>query len=103
MSTEMIAVVVVGLLAGWVADFVTSDGGYGVAGDLGLGLGGSILAAILVQAAGIGVEAGWFVMALVALVGATVVLGLQRRFLDTRNGHLPYSGITRSTRRLPQP
>lgn len=80
MSTEMIAVVVVGLLAGWVAGVVIKDGGYGVAGDLGLGLGGSILAAILVQAAGIGVEAGWFAMGLVALVGATVVIGAQRRF-----------------------
>jgi len=83
MSTEMIAVVVVGLLAGWVADVVTSEGGYGVAGDLGLGLGGSILAAILVQAAGIGIEAGWFVMALVALIGATAVIGAQRRFWST--------------------
>ena len=80
MSTEMIAVLVVGLLAGWVANFVTSDSGYGIAGDLGLGLGGSILAAILAQAVGIGVEAGWFAMALVALIGATVVLGAQRRF-----------------------
>src|SRR5439155_327945 len=64
MSTEMIAVVVVGLLAGWVADSVLKAGGYGVAGDLGLGLGGGILAAILVQAAGIGIYAGWFAIAL---------------------------------------
>jgi uncharacterized membrane protein YeaQ/YmgE (transglycosylase-associated protein family) len=80
MSPEMIAVVVVGLLAGWVADSVRKAGGYGVAGDLGLGLGGGILATILVQAAGIGVDVGWFAMALVALVGATVVIGAQRRF-----------------------
>jgi uncharacterized membrane protein YeaQ/YmgE (transglycosylase-associated protein family) len=80
MSTEMITLLVVGLLAGWAAGFVIKAGGFGVAGDFGLGLGGSILAAILGQAVGIGVEAGWLATALVALIGATVVIGAQRRF-----------------------
>jgi uncharacterized membrane protein YeaQ/YmgE (transglycosylase-associated protein family) len=80
MSTEMITVLVAGLLAGWAAGFVAKAGGFGVAGDLGLGLAGSLLAAILVQAVGIDIEAGRFAMALIALIGATLVIGAQRRF-----------------------
>ena len=35
--------VVVGLLAGWLAGIVMKDGGYGLIGDLGLGLVGSVV------------------------------------------------------------
>jgi hypothetical protein len=39
--------------------------------DLGVGLGGGMLAVIFVQALGVGIEAGWFAMTLVSLVGAS--------------------------------
>lgn len=79
MSPEVIAVVV-GLIVGWVADFGVKDHGYGMMADLGLGLGGGLLAVIFVQAVGLGVDAGPFAMVLVSLVGAAGVIGAQRRF-----------------------
>jgi len=56
MSPEIIAIVV-GLLAGWVANFLVKDRGFGMTADLSLGLGGGMLAVIFVQALGVGVEA----------------------------------------------
>lgn len=79
MSPEII-VIVVGLLAGWVANFLVKDRGFGMTADLSLGLGGGMLAVIFVQALGVGVEAGWFAMTLVSLVGAAGFIGAQRRF-----------------------
>jgi uncharacterized membrane protein YeaQ/YmgE (transglycosylase-associated protein family) len=87
MSPEIIAIIV-GLLVGWVADFCVKERGYGMIADLGLGLGGGLLAVIFVQAVGLGADAGWFVMALVSLVGAAGCIGAQRRFW-TRPGSPP--------------
>jgi uncharacterized membrane protein YeaQ/YmgE (transglycosylase-associated protein family) len=55
MSPEIIAMVV-GLLIGWVADFLVKERGYGMAADFGLGLGGGLLAVIVVQVVGVGLE-----------------------------------------------
>ena len=79
MTSEVIAIVV-GLLVGWFADSLMRDSGYGIIADLGLGLAGGLLAAILVQAVGIDFEAGWFAMVLVSLVGAVGFIGVQRWF-----------------------
>jgi uncharacterized membrane protein YeaQ/YmgE (transglycosylase-associated protein family) len=57
--------VVVGLLAGWLAGFVMKGGGYGLIGDLVLGLVGSVV--------------GLFPTVLVAFVGAVLVIVAQRK------------------------
>src|SRR5512146_1651356 len=44
MTLELVVMwVVVGLLAGWVAGYIMKDGGYGLKGDLILGVVGSIV------------------------------------------------------------
>jgi len=63
-----------------MSDFLVKDRGYGMAADLALGLGGALLMIIVVQAVGIGLDASWFAMTLVSLVGAAGVIGAQRRF-----------------------
>lgn len=78
MSPEIIAIIV-GLLAGWIACSLVKNSGYGTIADLALGVAGSLLAVILVQAIGVDFEAGWFAMALVSLVGAVGFIGAQRR------------------------
>jgi uncharacterized membrane protein YeaQ/YmgE (transglycosylase-associated protein family) len=83
MSPETIAIVV-GLLVGWVADFLVKDRSYGTMADLGLGLAGGLFAVILVQAVGFGLEVGWFAMVLVAIVGAASFIGGQRRLWSRR-------------------
>ena len=79
MSPEIIAIVV-GLLTGYVADFLAKGRGYGMTADLALGLGGGLLAVIFIQALGVFVDARWFAMTLVSLVGAASCIGAQRRF-----------------------
>jgi uncharacterized membrane protein YeaQ/YmgE (transglycosylase-associated protein family) len=71
--------VVVGLLAGWLAGIVMKDGGYGLIGDLGLGLIGSIAGGWIFRALGVSVGGGLFPTVFVAFVGAVIVIVAQRK------------------------
>ena len=71
--------VVVGLLAGWLAGIVMKDGGYGLIGDLLLGLVGSVAAGWIFWALGVSAGGGLFPTVFVAFVGAIVVIGAQRK------------------------
>jgi len=71
--------VVVGLLAGLLAGIVMKDGGYGLIGDLLLGLVGSVAAGWIFWALGVSAGGGLFPTVFVAFVGAIVVIGAQRK------------------------
>jgi uncharacterized membrane protein YeaQ/YmgE (transglycosylase-associated protein family) len=71
--------VVVGLLAGWLAGFVMKDGGYGLIGDLVLGLVGSVVGGWSFWALGVPAGGGLFPTVYVAFVGAVIVLVAQRK------------------------
>jgi uncharacterized membrane protein YeaQ/YmgE (transglycosylase-associated protein family) len=71
--------VVVGLLAGWLAGIVMKDGGYGLIGDLLLGLVGSVAAGWIFWALGVSTGVGLFPTAYIAFAGAIVVLVAQRK------------------------
>ena len=71
--------VVVGLLAGGLAEIVMKDGGYGLIGDLLLGLVGSVAAGWIFWALGVSAGGGLFPTVFVAFVGAIVVIGAQRK------------------------
>lgn len=71
--------VVVGLVAGCLAGYVMKGGGYGLTGDLILGLGGSIVGSWIFQALGVSPGAGIFVLVVVAFVGAAAVIFAQRQ------------------------
>jgi uncharacterized membrane protein YeaQ/YmgE (transglycosylase-associated protein family) len=70
---------VVGLLAGWLAGIVMKDGGYGLIGDLGLGLVGSVVGGSIVRALGVFAGVGLFPTVFVAFVGAVIVIVAQRK------------------------
>ena len=70
--------VLVGLLAGWLAGFVMKGGGYGLMGDIALGLIGSLLGSWIFRALGVSAGAGLFMAVVVAFVGAVLVIGAQR-------------------------
>lgn len=72
--------VVVGLVAGWLAGYVMKGGGYGLKGDLILGLVGSIVGSWLFWALGVSPGAGSFVLVVVAFLGAAVAIVAQRQF-----------------------
>ena len=80
MNLEMVATwVFVGLFTGWVAGMVIEVGGYGLIGDLILGLVGSSAAGGALWALGVSPEAGKFVTAGVAFVGAALLIMAQRK------------------------
>ncbi len=70
--------VVVGLIAGYLARYFMKDGGYGLIGDLVLGVIGSLVASVLFRALGISPGAGLVVVGIVAFIGAALVIGGQR-------------------------
>ncbi len=79
MTLELFAMwVLVGALAGWLAGFVMKGGGYGLIGDIALGLVGSLLGSWIFRALGVAVSAGLFTAVVVAFVGAVLVIGAQR-------------------------
>jgi uncharacterized membrane protein YeaQ/YmgE (transglycosylase-associated protein family) len=60
----IIAWIVVGLIAGWLAGVVMKGGGYGIVGDLIVGLVGALIGGFLV---------GLFIQGSVGLIGSIVV------------------------------
>ena len=79
MTLELFAMwVLVGLLAGWLAGFVMKGGGYGLIGDIALGLVGSLLGSWIFRALGVATGAGLFIAVVIAFIGAVLVIGAQR-------------------------
>ena len=75
--------VVVGLLAGWLAGFVMKGGGYGLIGDMVLGLVGSVVGGWIFRALGFSASGGWMAMVGVAFVGAVTLIYAQRMLWRT--------------------
>ncbi len=72
-----VAWLVVGLIAGWRAGVVMKGGGYGVVGDIVVGLIGSLLCGLLVSIFGGGAYGFWGSV-VVAFIGACVLIDLVR-------------------------
>jgi uncharacterized membrane protein YeaQ/YmgE (transglycosylase-associated protein family) len=70
--------VLVGLSAGWLSRYLIKDGGYGLIGDLVLGLVGSVVASLLFRALGISPGAALIGGVIVASAGAVLVILAQR-------------------------
>lgn len=75
--------VVVGVLAGWLAGFVMERGGYGLRWDVTLGLAGSAVATWIFWVLGVAPGAGLTVVAVVAFVGAAIAIVAQRKIWRT--------------------
>ncbi len=74
---------VTGLLAGGLAGFVMKGGGYGLIGDMVLGLLGSVGGSWIFRALGVSAGGGIFPTVVVAFVGAVVVIVAQRKLWPT--------------------
>jgi len=83
MPGGIIAWLVVGLIAGWLAGMVMKGGGYGVIGDIVVGLVGSLVGGFLV---GYFVQgpAGFWGSIVVAFIGAVVMIAIVRAVTGTR-------------------
>jgi len=67
----------VGLIAGWLAGVVVKGGGFGVVGDIVVGVAGALIGGFLFGAVGMG-AGGLLGSILVATIGAVVLLFLVR-------------------------
>ena len=72
--------VVVGLIAGWIAGLVMKGSGYGVIGDIILGILGAIIGGWLVSLIGLPGPNGVIGSIIVAALGAIILVWLARMF-----------------------
>jgi uncharacterized membrane protein YeaQ/YmgE (transglycosylase-associated protein family) len=79
----IVAWILVGLIAGWAAGKVSRGHGFGLLGDLVVGLLGALLGGLV---AGIFIHgsAGFVGTLIVAFIGAVILLGLLRLFARPR-------------------
>ena len=74
----IIAWLVVGLIAGWLAGVVMKGGGYGVVGDIVIGLVGAFVGGLVFSLITGGGSAGFWGSIAVAFVGAVILIAIVR-------------------------
>ena len=76
----MVVILVVGLIAGWLAAKILEGGGFGLIGDIIVGVIGAFVAAWLLPRLGIRIGAGFIRKVIDATVGAVILLFAIRLF-----------------------
>jgi len=74
----ILAWIVVGLIAGWLAGQVMKGGGYGMVADIILGLLGGVLGGWIFGKLGISAGGGMIGSIIVAFIGAVILVGITR-------------------------
>jgi len=72
----IIAWLVIGLLAGWLAGVIMPGKGFGLIGDLVIGLVGAFLGGLIMNVLGPDQNFGFWCSFLVALLGACILVGI---------------------------
>ncbi len=82
---SILAWILLGLVAGWLAGQVMRGGGYGIVGDIVLGIIGALVGGFLSSAL-LGVDVTGFNVTslLIAFIGAVIVIGISRAFSGRR-------------------
>jgi uncharacterized membrane protein YeaQ/YmgE (transglycosylase-associated protein family) len=75
---EFVWFILIGLAAGWLAGQFMKGGGFGVVGDIVVGVVGALLGGVLFGALGLSAGGGLFGGLIVATIGAVVLLFLLR-------------------------
>lgn len=75
---EFLWFILIGLAAGWLAGQVMSGGGFGVIGDILLGVVGALIGGFLFNQLGLSAGGGLLGALIVATIGAVLVLFLGR-------------------------
>jgi uncharacterized membrane protein YeaQ/YmgE (transglycosylase-associated protein family) len=77
---EFLWFIVIGLAAGWLAGQFMSGGGYGVVGDIVLGVLGALVGGFLFRQLGLSAGGGLIGALIVATIGAVVLIFAVRVF-----------------------
>jgi len=75
---EFVWFILVGLVAGWLAGVVMKGGGFGVIGDIVVGILGAVLGGFLFRSLGISAGGGLVGAIIVATIGAIVLIFILR-------------------------
>jgi len=70
--------IIVGLVAGWLAGVIMKGGGYGVIGDIIVGIIGAVIGGWLFSTMGVSAGGGLIGAIIVALIGAIILIFLLR-------------------------
>jgi uncharacterized membrane protein YeaQ/YmgE (transglycosylase-associated protein family) len=89
-NQSLLVVLVVGIVAGWLAGRVMAGGGFGLIGDLIVGLIGAFIGDWLLPQLGIHLGSGIVALILNAFIGAVVLLFILR--LVSGGGYRPRWG-----------
>jgi uncharacterized membrane protein YeaQ/YmgE (transglycosylase-associated protein family) len=77
-SSEILIWLVIGAIAGWLASHLIRGGGYGLIGDVVVGIVGSVIAGYLLPRVGIHLGAGFVRSVINAFIGACLLLMVLR-------------------------
>jgi uncharacterized membrane protein YeaQ/YmgE (transglycosylase-associated protein family) len=70
--------VLVGLIAGWLAGLLVKGGGFGVVGDIVVGIIGALIGGFLFSSLGLSTGSGLLGAIIVAVIGAVVLIFILR-------------------------
>jgi uncharacterized membrane protein YeaQ/YmgE (transglycosylase-associated protein family) len=71
---SLIAALIIGAIAGWLAGKIVHGAGFGLIGNIVVGIIGALAASFLLPALGVSLGAGWVRDIVNATIGAVVVL-----------------------------
>ncbi|HUL88738.1 MAG TPA: GlsB/YeaQ/YmgE family stress response membrane protein [Pseudolabrys sp.] len=74
----ILVILLVGLIAGWLAGRIVEGGGFGVIGDIAIGIVGALIGSWLLPRLGIHLASGIVSAIIVATIGAVVLLAIVR-------------------------
>lgn len=86
-NQSLLVIIVVGIVAGWLAGRVMEGGGFGMIGDLLVGLVGAFIGDWLLPQLGIHLGTGLLALILNAFIGAVVLLLILRLLGGGRWGY----------------
>ena len=75
---ELVWFILVGLIAGWLAGMIVKGGGYGLVGDIVVGILGALLGGFLFGSLGGAVGGGLLGSIVVATLGAIILIAILR-------------------------
>lgn len=71
---RLLVIVLAGLVAGWLAGKIVAGGGFGLIGDIAVGIVGALIGTWLLSHLGIHIGSGFLSTVIVAAIGAIVLL-----------------------------
>ena len=88
MLWNLIGWIIVGLIAGWLASMIMGRGGYGVVGDIVVGLVGALIGGFLASILGLGglnADSPFSIWTLIiAILGAIILIAIVRALTGSR-------------------